>query len=81
VSTPADQNVKLLTDDGHSKPVNPVHYQSMVGSLLYAAMAIEPLDQTLCKPLVLYQSLMPVQLWLISVVGENRESVHFCVMA
>jgi len=42
VSTPIDQNVKLVKDDGHSKPVNSVHYQSMVGSLLYAAMATRP---------------------------------------
>jgi len=42
VSTPVDHNVILLKDDGYSKPVNPVHYQSMVGSLLYAAMATRP---------------------------------------
>lgn len=39
IATPADANVKLKKDDGVSKPVNPSTYQSMVGSLLYAAMA------------------------------------------
>lgn len=42
VATPADANVKLKRDDGVSKPVNPSTYQSMVGSLLYAAMATRP---------------------------------------
>lgn len=41
-STPADTSVKLLKDDGLSKPVDPVSYQSMVGSLLYAAIATRP---------------------------------------
>ena len=41
-ATPADVNIKLMKDDGLSKPVDPVHYQSMVGSLLYAAMATRP---------------------------------------
>lgn len=40
IATPADTNVTLRKDDGVSKPVNPSTYQSMVGSLLYAAMAI-----------------------------------------
>ena len=42
VSTPVDLNVKLVADDGHSKPVDKVRYQSMVGSLLYAAVATRP---------------------------------------
>ncbi|KAL7371770.1 hypothetical protein ABVT39_004778 [Epinephelus coioides] len=42
IATPADANVKLKKDDGVSKPVNPSTYQSMVGSLLYAAMATQP---------------------------------------
>ena len=42
VSTPADINVNLVKDDGISKDVDPVKYQSMVGSLLYAAMATRP---------------------------------------
>ena len=42
ITTPADTNVKLIKDDGVSKPVNPSTYQSMVGSLLYAAMATRP---------------------------------------
>ena len=33
VSTLADINVKLVENDGVSKPVNQVNYQSMVGSL------------------------------------------------
>ena len=42
VSTPMDVNVKLVKDDGYSKPVDPVVYQSMVGSLIYAAIATRP---------------------------------------
>lgn len=42
VSTPADLDVKLVKDDGVSKEVDPLMYQSMVGSLLYAAMATRP---------------------------------------
>ena len=42
VATPLDINVKLEKDDGVSKPVDAVKYQSMVGSLLYAAIATRP---------------------------------------
>ena len=42
VSTPADPNVKLCKDDEVSKPVDSVMYQSMVGSLLYVAVATRP---------------------------------------
>ena len=42
VSTPVDISVKLKKDDGFSKEVNPVTYQSIVGSLLYAAIATRP---------------------------------------
>lgn len=42
VSTPADENVKLEKDDGVSKKIDPVMYQSMVGSLLYVAIATRP---------------------------------------
>jgi len=41
-STPADVNVKLQKSDNISKDVDPVMYQSMVGSLLYAAIATRP---------------------------------------
>ncbi len=37
VSTPTDPSVKLEKDDGISKGVDPVTYQSMIGSLMYAA--------------------------------------------
>ena len=40
VATPADMNVKLLKDDGVSNEVDCTVYQAMVGSLLYAAIAI-----------------------------------------
>ncbi len=40
VSTPADSNVRLKKGDGVSKPLESnSSYQSMVGSLLYAATA------------------------------------------
>lgn len=42
VATPADVSVQLKKDDGVSKEVNPTHYQSMVGSLLYASTATRP---------------------------------------
>ena len=42
VSTPADISVKLKKDDGISKEVNSVTYQSIVGSLLYSAIATCP---------------------------------------
>ena len=42
VSTPTDINVKLCKDDGFSQPVDKVLYQSLVGSLLYAAIATRP---------------------------------------
>ena len=42
VSTPMDVNVKLVKDDGYSKAVDPVEYQLMVGSLIYAAIATRP---------------------------------------
>lgn len=41
-STPADISVRLEKDDGVSKEVDPIAYQSMVGSLLYAACATCP---------------------------------------
>eukprot|EP00795_Rhopilema_esculentum_P005567 gene5567-biopygen555 len=42
VCTPLDPNVKLVADDGNSKPVDNIQYQSMIGSLLYAAIATRP---------------------------------------
>lgn len=42
VSTPADLNVKLQKEDGVSRPVDAILYQSIVGSLLYAAIATRP---------------------------------------
>ena len=42
VSTPADLNVKLQKEDGFSRPVDVTSYQSIVGSLLYAAIATCP---------------------------------------
>jgi hypothetical protein len=41
-ATPADLNVRLQADDGVSKLVDQVSYQSMVGSVLYAAIATGP---------------------------------------
>ena len=42
VSTPADLNVRLQKEDGVSKPVDTTSYQSIVGSLLYAAITTRP---------------------------------------
>ena len=42
VSRPMDLNVKLVKDDGYSKPVDVVQYQSKVGSLIYVAIATRP---------------------------------------
>ena len=42
VATPADMNVKLTKEDGVSKPVDPTQYQSIIGSLLYLAVATRP---------------------------------------
>ena len=42
VSTPADLNVKLQKEDGISRPVDTISYQSIVGSLLYAAITTRP---------------------------------------
>ena len=41
-STPADIDVKLVKDDGAGKFADPVYYQSMVWSLLYAAIGTRP---------------------------------------
>ena len=42
VSTPADLNVKLQKEDGVSRPVDTISYQSIVGSLVYAAITTRP---------------------------------------
>ena len=42
VSTPADTSVKLIQDDGMSTRVDSSKYQSMVGSLLWAAISTRP---------------------------------------
>jgi len=42
VSTPADLNVRLQKEDGVSKPVDTTSYQSIVESLLYAAITSRP---------------------------------------
>jgi hypothetical protein len=42
VCTPADMNVKLEKNDGVSQPADQKLFQSLVGSLLYAAMATRP---------------------------------------
>ena len=42
VSTPADLNIRLQKEDGVSKPVDTTLYQSIVGSLLYAAITTRP---------------------------------------
>ena len=41
-TTPADTNVKLVKDDEVSNLADPISYQPMVGSLLYAAIATRP---------------------------------------
>ena len=42
VSTPADLNIKLQKEDGVSRPVDTISYQSIVESLLYAAITTRP---------------------------------------
>ena len=42
VSTPMDMNVKHVADDGYSKAVDKNQYQSIIGSLRYAAIATRP---------------------------------------
>ena len=42
VTTPSDPNVKLVKEDGASKKVDQLIYQSIVGSLLYSAVATRP---------------------------------------
>ena len=42
VSTPSDPNVTMMKDDGISKPVDQFLYQSLFGSLLYAAVSTRP---------------------------------------
>lgn len=41
-SIQSQPQLKVKRNDGVSKPVNPSTYQSIVGSLLYAAMATRP---------------------------------------
>ena len=42
VATPSDVNVTLMKNDGISKPVDKLFYQSLVGSFLYIALATRP---------------------------------------
>jgi len=42
VCTPSDVNVTLMKDDGVSKPIDKSYYQSLVGCLLYVAVATRP---------------------------------------
>jgi len=57
--TPSNVSVKLTKDDGVSKTVDQINYQSMVGSLLYAATATRLIFLMQWE---LYQSSTPVLL-------------------
>jgi len=56
VSTPSDPNVTLMKDDGVSKPVNQSLYQSLIGSLLYAALGTRPDIQFAVSAVAKYSS-------------------------
>jgi len=56
VSTPLDVNVTLVKDDGVSKPVDIKQYQSIVGSLLYLAIASRPDIQHAVSTVAKYNS-------------------------
>ena len=66
VATPADVSVKLTKEDGISNAVDPTDYQSIVGSLMYAAteLALTLHLQWECSPsfaLSLLQHILPQQ--------------------
>lgn len=42
ISTPFDTNTQLRKHDGTSQPVDKILYQSIIGSLLYAALGTRP---------------------------------------
>ena len=42
VSTPIDPNIKLVKDDKYSESVDPIQYQSVLGSLLHEAQGTVP---------------------------------------
>ena len=58
VATQMDPSVKLVQDDSYSKKVDPIQYQSMLGSLLHAAKVTRPdIAHAVgkCQSLVLHQ--------------------------
>lgn len=62
IATPTDANVKLKKNDGVSKPVKSGTYQSMVGSLLYVAMATRP---DIAQAVSVVSNSMPIQVLCI----------------
>ena len=79
VSTPVDLSVKLEKDDGFSKDVDQITYQSAVGSLMYAAIATRP-DISQAVGVVSKFNPKPTEAHLTAVKRIFRYSVDLAVL-